>query len=296
MNNEQEPVPGSVEDRPHSSVKGAGKARAGALIVNADDWGCSRETTDRTLDCVRCGTVSSVSAMVFMEDSERAAAITRDQGIDAGLHLNFTSHFSASRISSQLIAHHKRLSQYLLRRRFSQVMFHPGLTRSFEYVVAAQRDEFTRLYGKEPERLDGHHHMHLCANVVLGGLLPPGTVVRRNFSFQSGEKSFANRCYREAIDWILGRRHRLTDFFFSIQPLAPPSRLQRILDLSRRYVVEVETHPQEPSEHAFLTGDGVRNLVGNFVVAPRFDIGLVRPSGDSYLLPRSMSSRAVPLH
>jgi hypothetical protein len=241
--------------------------------VNADDWGRDRETTDRTLDCVRCGTVSSVSAMVFMENAERAAAIALDHGIDAGLHLNFTSPFSASGIPSKLVEHQKRLALYLLRRRFSQVVFHPGLIRSFEYVVAAQRDEFTRLYGREPERLDGHHHMHLCANVLLGGLLPPGTVVRRNFSFQPGEKSFGNRCYRQAIDWILGRRHRLTDFFFSIQPLAPPSRLHRILDLSHRYVVEVETHPQEPSEHAFLTSDGIRNLVGNFVIAPRFDIG-----------------------
>jgi hypothetical protein len=253
---------------------GRGEARAGVLIVNADDWGRDRETTDRTLDCVRCGAVSSVSAMVFMEDSERAAAITREHGIDAGLHLNFTLSFSESGIPSQLVAHQKRLSQYLLRHRLSQVVFHPGLIRSFEYVVAAQLDEFTRLYGQEPERIDGHHHMHLCANVLLGGLLPPGTIVRRNFSFQPGEKVFANRCYRQTVDWVLGRRHRLTDFFFCVQPLASPSRLQRILDLSRRYVVEVETHPQEPSEHAFLTGDGIRNLVGNLVIAPRFDIGL----------------------
>src|SRR5438270_10961835 len=159
MKNEQYPILGSVEDRPKSSATDAGEARAAALIVNAEDCGRDRETTNRTMDCVRCGTVSSVSAMVFMEDSERAAAITRDQGIDVGLHLNFTSQFSASRISSQLAAHHQRLSQYLLRSRLSQVVFEPGLTRSFEYVVAAQRCEFTRLYGKEPERLDGHHHM-----------------------------------------------------------------------------------------------------------------------------------------
>jgi hypothetical protein len=247
---------------------------AGALIINADDWGRDAETTNRTLECVVHGSVSSTSAMVFMEDSERAAAITRNHGIDAGLHLNFTLSFSGSGLPSQLVAHQKRLSQYLLRHRLSQVVFHPGLIRSFEYAVAAQLDEFTRLYGQEPERIDGHHHMHLCANVLLGGLLPPGTIVRRNFSFQPGEKGFANRCYRQAIDWVLGRRHRLADFFFSIQPLAPPSRLQRIVNLSRQYVVEVETHPQEGAEHAFLTGDGIRNLVGNCVIAPGFDIGI----------------------
>jgi hypothetical protein len=34
--------------------------------------------------------------MVFMEDSERAAARTREHGIEAGLHLNFTMPFSES--------------------------------------------------------------------------------------------------------------------------------------------------------------------------------------------------------
>lgn len=256
----------------NQSVQGGKVACCGALIVNADDWGRNCETTDRTLDCVHCGTISSVSAMVFMEDSERAAAIALDRGIDAGLHLNFTSHFSASGISSKLSAHQERVSKYLLRHRFSQAAFHPGLIRSFEYVVNTQRDEFTRLYGKEAERLDGHHHMHLCSNVLLGGLLPSGTIVRRNFSFFPGERSFANRCYRHGIDWILGRRHRLTDFFFSIQPLAPASRLQRILNLSRQYVVEMETHPQDPAEHAFLSKDGFRNLAGDFAVAQRFNI------------------------
>lgn len=242
----------NCEESGHSGVHG--------LIVNADDWGRDRENTDRTLDCFRCGAISSVSAMVYMEDSERAAEIARDNRIDTGLHLNFTSPLSASGVSSQLVAHHRRVSQYLLRHRFSQAVFHPGLIRSFKYVVGAQRDEFTRLYGHEPERLDGHHHMHLCANVLLGGLLPSGTVVRRSFSFQPGEKSIANRRYRQTVDRILGRRHRLTDFFFSIQPLAPASRLQEIVNLSRQHVVELETHPQEPSEHRFLTGDEFRSL------------------------------------
>src|SRR6185437_6444247 len=97
------------------------KVRAGVLIVNADDWGRDRQTTDRTLDCLRCGAVSSVSAMVFMNDSERAAAIARDNGIDAGLHLNFTSSFSHPGIPSRLAEHQKRLSQYLRRHRWSQV-------------------------------------------------------------------------------------------------------------------------------------------------------------------------------
>jgi predicted glycoside hydrolase/deacetylase ChbG (UPF0249 family) len=247
-------------------------AQTGRLIINADDWGRDRETTDRTLDCTGRGAVSSVSAMVFMEDSERAAAIARDHGIDAGLHLNFTSSFSAPGTSSQLLDHQKRVSQYLRRHRFSQIMFHPGLMNSFEYVLTAQRDEFVRLYGHEPERIDGHHHMHLCGNVLFGGLLPSGIIVRRNFSFEHGEKSFGNRCYRQIIDMVLNKRYRLTDFFFSIQPLVRLDRLERIINLSGHSVVEVETHPQDPAEHSFLTGEGIDNLVGNYVIASRYDV------------------------
>jgi predicted glycoside hydrolase/deacetylase ChbG (UPF0249 family) len=237
--------------------------RGCGLIVNADDWGLNCETTDRTLDCVLCGAVSSVSAMVFMEDSERAAKLARDNGIDAGLHLNFTASFTASGVSRKIAEHQDRLSQYLLRNRLAQVVFNPGLIRSFEYIAAAQIAEFARLYGREPERLDGHHHMHLCANVLFGGLLPSGTMVRRSFSFQPGEKSIANRWYRKTLDRVLSQHHRLTDFFYSIQPLAPLSRLQKIVDLSRHFRVEMETHPAVPAEHAFLTGEEFRNLVGD---------------------------------
>ena len=279
MNLEQKLTAESVEDSSTSSTKATPsyrsirppkKACPGALIVNADDWGRDRETTDRTLDCICCGTVSSVSAMMFMEDSERAAAIARDNKIDSGLHLNFTSPFSASGTSSQLVAHQNRLSKYLLRHRFSQVVFHPGLSRSFEYVVRTQRDEFNRLYGKEPERLDGHHHMHLCANVIFDRLLPPGTMVRRSFSFRTDEKHGINRLYRGLINRALAKRHRLTDYFFSLLPVQPQSRFEEIRSLARRSVVEVETHPVNPEEYRFLKSHEVLSLTDDLQIARGF--------------------------
>jgi hypothetical protein len=242
----------------------------GVLIVNADDWGRDTETTDRMLECALHGSVSSVSAMVFMEDSERSAAIACERGIDAGLHLNFTTQLSAPNCPSQLAERQQEIASYLLRRRFNRILFHPGLLRSFEYVVKAQIDEFHHLYGAPPDRIDGHHHMHLCANVLLGRLLPPGTLVRRNFSFQSGEKSLVNRLYRKAVDSTLARRHRLVDFLFSLTPLEPKGRLERIRSLARRFIVEVETHPVKADEYRFLKGDGVARWSEDVSIAPRF--------------------------
>ncbi len=257
-----------------ASLSGRGNgqlAHSGALIINADDWGRDRETTDRMFECLQQRKVSSVSAMVFMEDSERAAVIARERGVDAGLHLNFTTRFSAADCSARLLEHQNEIAAYLLRRRFNQVVFHPGLVHSFEYVVAAQSDEYRRLYGGDPDRMDGHHHMHLCANVLFQGLLPRGIIVRRNFSFQPGEKSLVNRLYRESIDRKLAKRHRLVDFLFSLPPLESQDRLERILSLARQFVVEVETHPVNADEYRFLTGGEVLRWTGDFPIAPRFE-------------------------
>ena len=226
-----------------------------ALIINADDWGRDRETTDRIFECWGLGTVSSASAMVYMEDSARAVEIAREREVDCGLHLNFTTSFSAPETPSRLREHQERITSYLRRNRFARTIFHPGLASSFEYVTSAQTEEFARLYGRLPARYDGHHHMHLCANVLVGKLIPAGAIVRRNFSFRPSEKGSLNRMYRQMIDRALAKRYRITDCFFSLPPLEPRSRVDEILSIAKRSVVEVETHPVNALEYKFLTGD-----------------------------------------
>ena len=244
----------------------------GRLIVNADDWGRDQETTQRMFECVRCGAVSSVSAMVFTEDSERAAAMAREHGVDAGLHLNFTSPFLAANCPARLVEHQRSVAKYLTRNPFARGIFNPWLARSFEYVVAAQVEEFVRLYGAAPERLDGHHHMHLSANVLLGGLLPPGTIVRRHFSHESREKVLRHHVFRLFTDAMLTRRYRVADFFFPLIPLEPRARLQTIFALAGRSVVELETHPVNPEEYRFLAGGEIFRLAGDSPIANRYEI------------------------
>jgi chitin disaccharide deacetylase len=243
----------------------------GALIINADDWGKDVFTTDRIAECVARETVSSVSAMVLMQDSERASAVARERGMDVGLHLNLTEPFSAEGCPARLKECQQRIASYLRRYHpLSTIVFHPGLARSFEYVVKAQREEFHRLYGHAPRRIDGHHHMHLCSNVLVTGLLPRGTIIRRNFSFRPGEKRFYNRLYRNALDRILARNHRLTDFFFSIEPLEEAGRLRKIASLARSFVVEVGTHPARPKEYDLLMDGTIFRLTGNCPIAAGF--------------------------
>jgi chitin disaccharide deacetylase len=250
--------------------------RSGFLILNADDWGRDRETSDRILDCVRSQSLSSVSAMMFMRDSERAATRAREFGIEAGLHLNFTTQFDASGVSGKLMEQQRKLRVYLTGHRFARIVFNPLLAGSFEYVVKAQLDEFCRIYGSPAGRIDGHHHMHLCANVLCARLLPSGVIVRRNFSFEAREKSASNRFYRHVVDRALSRRFRLADLLFSLPPLEPRKRLGRMFCKAQHLVVEVETHPVHSDEHRFLTQGEIFRFLENVTIARGYDGALER--------------------
>jgi chitin disaccharide deacetylase len=293
MNSELQSSPKKLDHTPPAQIA-AGESvrdckrpeRDAAIIVNADDWGRDIENTDRTLECVLRGVVSSVSAMVFMEDSERAAALARRHGVDAGLHLNLTTSFSGPQYPAALADHQRKLARFLRSSRLAPAVYHPGLATSFEYVVKAQLEEFERLHCAPANRVDGHHHMHLCANVFLQRLLPAGTIVRRNFSFGPGEKGFVNRFYRRWQDRGLARRHRMTDFFFSLPPLEPRSRLEKIIDLAQRFKVEVETHPATPEEYRFLLGGDLLGDSGKVRVATGYVVPSVKRAAGAGIIIR----------
>lgn len=242
------------------------------LIINADDWGRSPGETDAALKCFAAGRITSTSAMVFMEDSERAAEVARDVGIDVGLHLNFNERFTGKGVPPPLAGEHSRLAAYLRRSRYAQLLYHPTLRSAFRQVCGAQIAEFERLYGRPPSHVDGHQHMHLCTNMLLDGIIPKGQRVRRSFSFWPGEKSALNRAYRRFVDWKLARRYRTPDFFFALSQYLEPDRLQRVADLSHRRNVELMTHPLIRQERSFLLSAAFERMLKAVRKAPYGDL------------------------
>ncbi len=220
------------------------------LIVNADDLGRSELATDRIFACFTNGALSAASAMVFMDDSERAALITRGSGLDIGLHLNFTEQFNHA---SQAIAPlHGRVIRFLRKAKYSFLFYHPGLRNSFRDLVKIQIEEFHRIFGVAPTHIDGHHHMHLCSNLLVQNLVPPGSVVRRSFSFRSGEKSLWNRAYRRVVDRRVKGQHRCTDYLFSLSSSLKAGQISHIIEQAKVAAVELQCHPELTSEYEYL--------------------------------------------
>jgi len=226
------------------------------LIVNADDWGRSIAETDAALKCYRMGRITSVSAMVFMRDSERAAKLAKDYQLDdVGLHLNFSEEFTAANCPQTLKEHHRRIIKFLNSKRYAQLLYNPFLRKAFAYLYEAQNEAFARLFGKPPSHIDGHHHMHLCANLLFSNTFPAGTRLRRNFSFWPGEKSLSNRIYRRLVDCWLARRYRLADYFFDLNQCMEGKKLDRVAALAKSSNVELMTHPTMNGEEEYLMSD-----------------------------------------
>jgi predicted glycoside hydrolase/deacetylase ChbG (UPF0249 family) len=230
------------------------------LIVNADDYGWNTETTDNILSCFTRKRIHSASAMTFMSDSERAADLASETQMPVGLHLNLDEIFTGPAIPSTLREHHQKIAAYLSTRKWNQILYNPFLRNAFDYVFQAQWDEFTRLYHEEPQRLDGHRHMHLCMNMLLSGKIPKGIKIRRNFTFYRGEKNPINRLYRRLVDWWLQSNFLCTDSFFSMKP-TDLAKLQRLVALSETSDVEIMVHPGLENEYLFLLSSEWENLM-----------------------------------
>ena len=233
------------------------------LTINADDLGRSLAETDSALACMRSGSVTAATAMVYMQDSARAAECVRGTSWDIGLHLNLSEPFTGPDVPAALRERQGRLARFLGSNRYALVFFHPLLVRDFDYVVKAQLDAFARGYGRAVARLDGHQHMHLATNVLMQKLLPEGIRVRRSFTFQAGDRGALNRWYRRRVDHSLRQRHRLGDRFYSLSHLKEPTRLAGVCREAHALDIEVMVHPNRPDEYRLLTSQTFADLLAS---------------------------------
>ena len=110
------------------------------IIINADDWGRLPAETDAALACYKAGRITSVTAMVFMADSARAAGVAKSKGMEVGLHLNLNERFTKPPCSAQITGDHEQVVRYLNRRKLSQLVYNPALRGVFSRVFRAQYD------------------------------------------------------------------------------------------------------------------------------------------------------------
>jgi predicted glycoside hydrolase/deacetylase ChbG (UPF0249 family) len=206
-----------------------------------------------------------------MDDSERAVQLALEAGLEVGLHLNLSEPFDKP-VSPLLKESQDKISAFLFKNRFRKMIYNPFLTRQFDYAFKSQYDEFIRIYGKVPSHIDGHHHFHLCANMVLGKMIPAGTLVRRNYTYFRADKAWPNRLYRKIMDACLMRNHVCTDYFFALLRIDQPDRLRAILALAAESSVELMSHPEEAEDFSMLMSDAFMLMIRDVKIGTHADI------------------------
>lgn len=241
------------------------RAAAGLLIVNADDWGHDRATTDAIADCYRQRRISSASAMVFMEDSERAARVASELELPTGLHLNLTEPFSAESVPQPV--RQRQLGAVRVfrvpQRRLRRWVYDPTIQSRTIAWINDQVTEYTTLYRIEPRHVDGHQHVHVSPNVALSRALPDGASLR-NFVDFPGAEQVPRLALRSLRRRMLSMHRRSTAFFYDLRALHPilgGQHIDDVLRVSRSRPVELMVHPGRPEELELLLSESWRRTV-----------------------------------
>lgn len=215
------------------------------LIVNADDFGWNRDATDRTIECFAAGQITSTTALVHMEDSERAAELGRERDLAIGLHLNLTDPFTGSGVPAG-----ERERQAAACRifgggglRLRSWTYDPRIATLVDDAVRDQVERFHALFEREPTHADGHNHVQVCPNVVRAPALAGFKLRNALWSWPSSRSAMG--LARAARRRLTAHRYPTTRYFLDISELhrLDPAAMEERVSLARTDSVEVMAHP-----------------------------------------------------
>jgi hopanoid biosynthesis associated protein HpnK len=136
--------------------------RVKRLIVNADDFGCSRAVNQAVIKAHREGILTTASLMVNGAASEEAAALAREHPqLGVGLHLTLLGGRSALKPTDipRLVDARYRFSPRPVWTGL-RYFFLPGLRSQLRREISAQFAKF-RLTGLRLDHVNGHLNIHL---------------------------------------------------------------------------------------------------------------------------------------
>jgi len=119
------------------------------LCINADDFAQSRAIDDAVIYLAERKIISSTSALVLSPRWAQSAKELTNLPIQVGLHLDLTSHFT-----DQFGCHHQ-LSELIYSAYTRQLS-----VQKLEKIIELQWDRFAEAYGRSPDFIDGHQHVH----------------------------------------------------------------------------------------------------------------------------------------
>jgi predicted glycoside hydrolase/deacetylase ChbG (UPF0249 family) len=248
-------------------------------VINADDLGMTADVTDRTLACFFTEAISSASLLVWMDDSRRAAAHSKEAMLPVGLHLNLDEPFATS-VPIVVRNAHERVRPWFASRQRLLASFNVSRNfhRDLRTCISAQLDEFRRLVGCDPTHVDGHHHVHMSWDVLCSSALPARIPVR---STRWADARPSLQMLRSSRSWWVRRRFISTDLFFDLRHISPALGATESFTSTglAGETLEVMTHPGIGDEFAVLNSPWWRGVISDLPLGSFADLAGAQASG-----------------
>ncbi len=220
-----------------------------AIIVNADDFGMSREVNEAIADAFERGLIDRTTLLVNMPMAEDAMQMAAEKGFGdrVGIHLNLTAGRPLTHEMSTDPVMCNAAGEYTadFARNMHTRFYLPRETRrNVDRELRAQLDMFGKL-GGNLWHVDSHHHVHTDPSVwlILKKILPsyPVVSVRLGRNMYRGKNPLMH-LYKFMLNMSIKRFcKQKPSYFGSARDYA--DYVEKSADLFGRFNVEVMVHP-----------------------------------------------------
>ncbi len=202
------------------------------VIINADDFGLSREINEGILECFKAGVVTNASLIINEFATKDAITRARTAGLPLGLHVNL---FCEALSRNQYLFGPEGKIRKILHEREEEHVIHTLLNKeelsNIQDEFEHQFDLFSRMAEEPPNHLDYHLGLHFIAEIFETFV---GFARTHELPFRWGTKSSIKPVYtrhpRLWIDSFNGPHVTVKDFL-------------HILDHVEDGINEISVHP-----------------------------------------------------
>jgi predicted glycoside hydrolase/deacetylase ChbG (UPF0249 family) len=127
------------------------------IMICADDFGLSPAVSNSILDLAKIKRVSAISCIVnFPNEIKDFQRLRKLKGVDVGLHFTMTDFVPLSKQAKSFFNNRFPNSNKL----FAQSLCRSIPEKLIECELKVQYQALTDLLGRQPDYIDGHHHIH----------------------------------------------------------------------------------------------------------------------------------------
>ena len=241
------------------------------FILNADDFGISQDTVEKTIELFEKEHLTSATLILNMPGTQKAIeyALTKPQ-FSFGLHLNFlTDTFEKPILDKKLLPSLTNSKGFFHNSQFLRKSLLLGRINLNEIgKEALAQIDYLKSSGIKISHLDSHGHIHKFPSVTkkLSTLRDEICISKMRYTQNIYIENFLRKIKRPSY-WLknyfgrnIKKEFKTTDFFFNNRNYKDTTWPQKICEFKSNHIIEIGTHPGNFEEWRRNESFNIENL------------------------------------